>query len=79
MQPRAKRALREMMYVSRAPNASPPGCAFTAEYQAKYPKAVVESLVANWNRLIVFFEFSAERWEHLRTTNLIEPPFATVR
>jgi transposase-like protein len=42
------------------------------------PKAV-ESLVANWERLITFFDFPAEHWKHLRTTNVIESPFATVR
>ncbi len=51
---------------------------FAAEYQAKYPKAV-ESLVTNWERLITFFDFPAEHWKHLRTTNVIESPFATVR
>ena len=47
-------------------------------YQAKYPKAV-ESLTANWDRLVSFFEFPAEHWKHLRTTNVIESAFATVR
>jgi transposase-like protein len=51
---------------------------FEAEYQAKYPKAV-ESLTANWERLVTFFDFPAEHWKHLRTTNVIESPFATVR
>ncbi len=51
---------------------------FQAEYQAKYPKAV-ESLVANWERLVTFFNFPAEHWKLLRTTNIIESPFATVR
>ena len=51
---------------------------FEAEYQAKYPKAV-ESLTANWERLVSFFDFPAEHWKHLRTTNVIESPFATVR
>jgi transposase-like protein len=52
--------------------------AFRGEYQAKYPKAV-ESLSANWARLVTFFDFPAEHWKHLRTTNVIESPFATVR
>src|SRR5690349_17615373 len=55
-----------------------PECVFAAEYQAKYPKAV-ESLTANWERLVSFFEFPAEHWKHLRTTNVIESAFATVR
>jgi hypothetical protein len=48
------------------------------DLEAKHPKAV-ESLVANWERLITFFDFPAEHWKHLRTTNVIESPFATVR
>jgi hypothetical protein len=51
---------------------------FEAEYQAKYPKAM-DSLSANWERLVSFFHFPAEHWKHLRTTNVIESPFATVR
>ena len=51
---------------------------FAAEYQAKYPKAVA-SLTANWERLVSFFDFPAEHWKHLRTTNVIESAFATVR
>ena len=49
-----------------------------AEYQAKYPKAV-KSLTANWERLTAFFDFPAEHWKHVRTTNVIESAFATVR
>jgi nicotinamidase-related amidase len=48
------------------------------EHQPKYSKAV-ESLTANWERLVTFFDFPAEHWKHLRTTNVIESPFATVR
>jgi transposase-like protein len=39
----------------------------------------VESLTANWERLTAFFDFPAEHWKHLRTTNPIESAFATVR
>src|ERR1700757_4008350 len=51
---------------------------FAAEYQANYPKAV-ESLTANWEGLVRFFDFPAEHWKHLRTTNVIESAFATGR
>ncbi len=51
---------------------------FETEYQAKYPKAV-ESLSAHWERLVTFFDFPAEHWKHLRTTNVVESPLATVR
>src|SRR5487761_10486 len=78
LQPRAKRALHEMMYAESRARCEAARSRFEAEYQVKYPKAV-ESLVANWDRLITFFDFPAEHWKHLRTTNVIESPFATVR
>jgi putative transposase len=78
LQPRAKRALHEMMYAEGRAECEAARSRFEVEYQAKYPKAV-ESLTANWERLVTFFDFPAEHWKHLRTTNVIESPFATVR
>jgi putative transposase len=78
LQPRAKRALHEMMYAERRADCEAAKTRFVAEYQAKYPKAV-KSLTANWERLVTFFAFPAEHWKHLRTTNVIESAFATVR
>jgi putative transposase len=78
LQPRAKRALHEMMYAERRSDCEAARVRFAAEYQAKYPKAV-ESLTVHWERLVTFFDFPAEHWKHLRTTNVIESPFATVR
>lgn len=78
LQPRAKRALHEMMYAERRSDFEAAKTRFAAEYQAKYPKAM-ESLAANWKRLTTFFDFPAEHWKHLRTTNVIESAFATVR
>jgi len=78
LQPRAKRALHELMYAESRAECESARLRFEAEYQAKYPKAV-ESLVAHWERLTTFFDFPAEHWKHLRTTNVIESPFATVR
>jgi hypothetical protein len=75
---RAKRALHEMMYATRRSDCEAARVRFAAEYQAKYPKAVA-SLTANWERLVSFFDFPAEHWKHLRTTNVIESAFATVR
>ncbi len=78
LQPRAKRALHEMMYAECRADCEAARARFEAEYQPKYAKAV-ESLTANWERLVTFFDFPAEHWKHLRTTNVIESPFATVR
>src|ERR1019366_3034886 len=78
LQPRAKRALHEMMYAESRAECEAAKLRFEAEYQAKYPKAV-ESLIAHWERLLSFFDFPTEHWKHLRTTNVIESPFATRR
>jgi transposase-like protein len=51
---------------------------FAREYGAKYPKAVT-TLEQDADTLLTFFDFPAEHWKHLRTSNVIESPFATVR
>ncbi len=51
---------------------------FVATYSAKYPKAV-ECLTKDKEQMVAFFDFPAEHWRHLRTSNPIESTFATVR
>ena len=51
---------------------------FKREYEAKYPKAV-QCLLKDEAELLAFYDFPAEHWAHLRTTNPIESTFATVR
>ena len=51
---------------------------FVKKYAAKYPKAVA-CLVKDREQLLAFYDFPAEHWKHLRTTNPIESIFATVR
>ena len=51
---------------------------FTARSHALAPKAV-ERLQADWERLVTFYQFPQEHWVHLRTTTIVESPFATVR
>ena len=55
-----------------------PTVTFVVEFEAKYPKATA-CLVEDQEALLAFFAFPAEHWRHLRTSNLIESPFATVR
>ena len=78
LRPRAKRALREVMYAATRSDAETAIGAFVAEFEAKYPKATA-CLVGDQDALLAFFAFPAEHWRHLRTSNLIESPFATVR
>jgi transposase-like protein len=51
---------------------------FTNRYRRLASKAV-ERLADDWERLVTFSQFPREHWPHLRTTNLVESPFATVR
>jgi transposase-like protein len=51
---------------------------FIKTYDAKYPKAV-ECLSKDRDALLAFYDFPAEHWVHIRTTNPIESTFATVR
>ena len=51
---------------------------FVQTYQAKYPKAA-ECLVKDRETLLTFYDFPAEHWVHIRTTNPIESIFSTVR
>lgn len=51
---------------------------FTNHYRKLAPKAV-ERLAEDWERLVTFYQFPREHWPHLRTTNIVESPFATVR
>jgi Transposase, Mutator family len=51
---------------------------FTKRYRQLAPKAV-ERLADDWERLVTFYQFPREHWRHLRTTNVVESPFAAVR
>lgn len=51
---------------------------FEKRYQPVAPKAV-ERLTHDWERLITFYQFPREHWRHLRTTNVVESPFAAAR
>jgi putative transposase len=51
---------------------------FVKRYRQLAPKAV-ERLASDWERLVTFYQFPREHWRHLRTTNVVESPFAAVR
>lgn len=51
---------------------------FSQRYRALAPKAV-DRLANDWERLVTFYQFPREHWRHLRTTNVVESPFAAVR
>jgi transposase-like protein len=78
MQAKMKSALHEIMNAPTRKKALSAIKTFTADFGAKYPKAV-ECLTKDQDTLLTFFDFPAEHWKHLRTTNPIESTFATVR
>ncbi len=78
LQGRAKKALHEIMDAETKSDAERAADEFEAGYGVKYPKAIT-SLRRDFEKLLTFFDFPAEHWKHLRTTNVIESPFATVR
>jgi putative transposase len=77
-QPQAKTAMQEIYNAPTKARANVAFERFINSYQAKYPKAA-ECLSKDRERLLVFYEFPAEHWAHIRTTNPIESTFATVR
>ena len=77
-QPKAKAALHEIWMAATKAAALRALDLFGETYQAKYPKAV-ECLLKDREELLAFYDFPAEHWSHLRTTNPIESTFASVR
>ena len=77
-QPKAKRALQEIWMAATRNNAEAAFDAFVETYAVKYDKAV-DCLSKDRTTLLAFYDFPAEHWTHLRTSNPIESSFATVR
>jgi putative transposase len=78
LQARAKEMLHEIMYAPDRESALEEIALFSEEYGARYSKAV-ETLTKDQDQLLTFFDFPAEHWIHLRTTNPIESTFSTVK
>lgn len=78
VQPAAKADLREVWTAPDRATAEAAIMAFAEKYGAKYEKAVT-CLVKDRDALLTFYDFPAEHWDHLRTSNPIESVFATVR
>jgi transposase-like protein len=74
----AKAKLHEIWMAPTREDANTAFDHFVAHYAAKYPDAV-DCLLKDRDVLLTFYEFPAEHWRHLRTTNPIESTFATVR
>ncbi|WP_215796430.1 IS256 family transposase [Paludibacterium paludis] len=77
-QARAKAAMQEIWMAATRDDAHKAYERFVRQFEAKYPKAV-EKVTKDRDALLAFYDFPAEHWVHLRTTNPIESTFATVR
>lgn len=77
-QPKAKRSLQEIWMAETKAAAEAAFDAFIESYALKYEKAS-DCLDKDRDALLAFYDFPAEHWKHLRTTNPIESTFATVR
>jgi transposase-like protein len=78
VQPATKADLREIWRAPDRATAEVAIATFAEKYSAKYGKAVT-CLVKDRDALLTFYDFPAEHWDHLRTSNPIESVFATVR
>jgi transposase-like protein len=78
LQPQAKAKLNDIWQAETRAEAERAFDLFLSTYEAKYPK-VTECLQKDRDVLLTFYDFPAEHWIHLRTTNPIESTFATVR
>ena len=77
-QPAAKAALAEIWQAEDREHAERAAAAFATEYGTKWPKAAAK-ITEDLDVLLTFYDYPAEHWVHLRTTNPIESTFATVR
>jgi putative transposase len=77
-QPKAKRELQEIWMAETKAAAASAFDAFIESHATKYEKAAA-CLKKDRDTLLAFYDFPAEHWKHLRTTNPIESTFATVR
>lgn len=78
VQPKAKQALHQIWMAETREQAYLAFDEFIATYQLKFPKATA-CLAKDREELLAFYDFPAEHWAHLRTTNPIESTFATVK
>jgi putative transposase len=74
----ARKALNEIILAEDRPHAERAIEAFAGDYGVKWPKAVAK-VTGDQDALLTFFDYPAEHWLHLRTTNPIESSFAPVR
>jgi putative transposase len=75
---RAKKTIKEITEAEDKAHAKKAIKEFEGEFGSKWPKAL-EKITSDEEALLAYYDYPAEHWRHLRTTNPIESPFATVR
>ena len=78
MQPKVKEALQDIWMAETKDDAEKAFKSCVKRFEAKYPKSM-ECLEKSKESLLNFYDFPAEHWGHIRTTNPIESVFASVR
>jgi transposase-like protein len=77
-QPDVQAAVQRIAAAESAAEAEHERQAFHRAYRLRFPKAC-ERLDRDWARMLTYYQFPKEHWRHLRTTNVVESPFAAVR
>jgi len=78
-QPQAKRRLQGIAYAESQPMAEEKRDLFLKWCREEGYRAAGDTLVRDWERMVTFYQFPREHWKHLRTTNIVESPFAALR
>lgn len=77
-QPAVRQHLRAMMYAETRSDCEKARDKCVRQFERLFPKAMA-TLKRDWTRMVTFFDYPNEHWMHLRTTNIVESPFASVR
>ena len=79
VQPQAKRRLQDIAYAKSQPEAEEKRDLFLGWCQKEGYRKAGDTLLRDWQRMVTFYQFPKEHWKHLRTTNVVESPFAALR
>ncbi len=77
-QAEARALLTQIPYAATRQQAEKLRAGFSTTFKSEFPDAV-RILDDDWDRMLTFYDFPEEHWRHLRTTNVVESPFASVR
>jgi putative transposase len=75
----AKRQLTDIAYAESRPEAEEKRDVFLGWCRKEGYRSAGETLIRDWDRMVTFYQFPREHWKHLRTTNIVESPFAALR